>query len=401
MLLARPSVIASIALALGVSGSGFTATAEDRIDRNFEPLGASGPKIPAIPAAALKVTEGSVKVRIGFQRFTLETITVLPPGDGPFPLAVVSHGTPTRGGKAALRTLRIRQMLPIAEDFARRGYKAVVFARRGYASSTGQFQEGYGRCKNANEASYVRLARKGAKDYAAIIKALVSEPDVDGSTVIAAGHSGGGFVVSALASNPPPGLKAVFNFAGGRGGTKEQGNCSEAGFVDAFGDFGRGATVPALWLYATTDRMFWPELIDRALAAYAQNGAPVRLDRVGPLWFSGNGHLIHFPGARELWRPRIDAFLDAISAPNWERAPDDTAIAKIPPPRDLGERGARRWQLYLGVPGHKAFALGEGRQFGWTALQDSRESAVAAAMKDCEKRGGPCRILSINGEMAW
>ena len=282
MLLARPAVIASIALALGVSGSGFTATAEDRIDRNFEPLGASGPKIPAIPAAALKVTEGSVKVRIGFQKFTLETITVLPPGDGPFPLAVVSHGTPTRGGKAALRTLRIRQMLPIAEDFARRGYKAVVFARRGYASSTGQFQEGYGRCKNANEASYVRLARKGAKDYAAIIKALVSEPDVDGSTVIAAGHSGGGFVVSALASNPPPGLKAVINFAGGRGGTKEQGNCSEAGFVGAFGDFGRGATVPALWLYATSDRMFWPELIDRALAAYAQNGAPVRLDRVGP-----------------------------------------------------------------------------------------------------------------------
>ena len=204
--------------------------------------------------------------------------------------------------------------------------------------------------------------------------------------------------MSALASNPPPGLRAVINIAGGRGGQKEGGNCSKTGFIGAYGEFGRGAKVPALWLYSTADPMFWPDLVEQALAAYAGGGAPVRLEWIGPLWFHRNGHFIQFLGARELWRPRIDAFLDAIGAPNWERAPDDDAIARIPPPRDLGDRGGRRWRLYLGITGHKAFALGEGRQFGWSAVQDTRESAVAAAMKDCEKRG-LCRIVSINGEM--
>ena len=389
------SVVCSTAIAFVASG----ATAEERIDRNFEPAAVSGTKVPAVPSSSLRISEGKVKVRIGLRTFRLETISVVPPGDGPFPLAVVSHGTPARGGKQALRKLRIRQMLPIAEDFARRGYKAVVFARRGYASSTGQFREGYGKCSRASEASYVRLARRGARDFAAIIKALSSEPDVDASTVIAAGHSGGGFVASALESDPPPGLRAIINLAGGRGGASEGGNCSEAGFVGAFGEFGRGATVPALWIYATSDRMFWPDLVDRALAAYARDGAPVRLERVGPLWFSGNGHLVHFLGARELWRPRIDAFLDAVGVQSWDLAPDDGAVAKLPPPRDLGERGGRRWRLYLGFPGHKAFAFGEGRQFGWSALQDSPEAAVASAMNDCEKRGGECRIVSIDGEM--
>ena len=179
-------------------------------------------------------------VKIGNRKYKLETLNITPPGAGPFPLAVVSHGTPTRGGKKALRKFRIRDVYAIAEDFARRGYKAVVFARRGYASSKGQFREGYGRCSDATKASYVRVARNGAKDYAAIIEALAREADVDGSTVIAAGHSGGGFVVSALASKPPVGLVGIINFAGGRGGQKDGGNCSESGFVGAFGEFGKG-----------------------------------------------------------------------------------------------------------------------------------------------------------------
>ena len=221
----------------------------------------------------------------------------------------------------------------------------------------------------------------------AIIEALASKPDVEGSTVVAVGHSGGGFVVSALASRPPPGLAAVINFAGGRGGQKEGGNCSKGGFVRAFGEFGKGAKIPALWLYAATDPMFWPDLVDQALDAYADDGAPVRLERTGALWFTDNGHVLHFLGARELWRPRIDAFLNAIGAPNWDRAPDDAAVSRLPPPSGIGERGGRRWRLYLGITGNKAFAHGGGRQFGWSSQRDTVEEAVRAAMRDCEKKG--------------
>ena len=392
------SFIAFIALSLVqfLCSASIADAVENRVERNFTVADMPGPRVAPVPVTELRIAKGKIAVRIGSGNYELETLTVTPPGAGPFPLAVVSHGTPTRGGKSALRKLRNRQMLPIAEDFARRGYKAVIFARRGYASSSGSFQEGYGKCEDASKSSYVRIARKGAEDFAAIIEALSSQRNIDGSTVIAAGHSGGGFVVSALALDPPTGLTGIVNFAGGRGGQKN-GNCSKNGFVHAFGEFGDGAKVPALWLYSSTDRMFRPKLVDRALDAYADDGAPVRLERVGALWFTDNGHLIHFLGARELWRSRIDAFLDAIGAPNWESAPNDAGVAKPPPPSGLGERGGRRWSLYLGYPGHKAFAHGSGRQFGWSALQDTVEEAVQAAMKDCEKRGGSCRVVSVDG----
>lgn len=372
--------------------------AAKRIDLNFKPSGVGGRKIPAISVSALLVSTGKLTVQFDRQE-TLETLTVTPPGSGPFPLAVLSHGTPLRSGKKARQRVRIRSMFAVAEDFARRGYKAVVFARRGYASSSGRYRERYGRCSDANESSYTKAASEGAKDYKAVIETLANNLDIDGTTVIAAGVSGGGFAASALAMDPPAGLIGIINFAGGRGGAKKGGNCSESGFVGAFRRFGESATVPALWLYSTTDRLFWPVLVDHALDAYAQNGAPVRLDRVGPLWFTGNGHRIAYLGGRELWRPRIDDFLDAIGAPNWERAPDDAAVAKLPAPPGIGQRGERRWRLYLGLTGHKAFAHGGGRMFGWTALQDTVDDAKTAAMHDCEKRGAGCRLISVNGKM--
>ena len=392
-------LMVALSLVQVASGANATDFAEGRIDRNFRTTEVRGPVIPAIPASAIQVSRGTVTVRIDKRKYKLEAYTVTPPGAGPFPLAVVSHGMPLRGGSKPRRNMRIRILLPIAEDFARRGYKAVVFARRGFASSKGRFQEGYGKCRDASKAGYVRVARNGAKDYAAIIEAFAAEPDVDGSTVVVAGHSGGGLVASRLASQPPPGLVGIINFAGGRGGAKKGGNCSESGFVGAFREFGRGAGVPALWLYSTTDTLFWPELVDRALDAYAGDGAPVRLERIGPLWFTDNGHVLHHLGAREYWRPRIDAFLNAIGAPNWEVAPDDAAVDKLPPPSSLGNNGRKRWRRYLAAAGHKAFAIGPGGRFGWAALRDTTEDAVESAMKFCTKEGHSCRTISIDGEM--
>lgn len=381
-------------------GVGTAGADEKRVERNFAPAGAPGPKARAVPAAALSIARGKLAVRIGSSDYELETLTVTPPGDGPFPLAVVSHGTPTRAGKSARKNVRIRAMLAVAEDFARRGYKAVIFARRGYASSSGSFKESYGRCEDANKRSYIRVARAGAQDFAAVIEALSGRPDIDGSAVIAAGQSGGGFAASALAAEPPPGLIGIVNFAGGRGGQKKGGNCSKHGFVHAFGAFGEGARVPALWLYSSADTLFWPELVDRAFDAYAGNGAPVRLERVGAVWFSRNGHNLFELGGRELWRPRIDAFLDAIGAPNWETAPDDAAVARPPPPSGLGRRGKGNWMRYLGSVGHKAFARGDGTRFGYATRRNTPEEAMKDAIGYCEKKGDKCRVVSVDGAEA-
>ena len=111
--------------------------------------------------------------------------------------------------------------------------------------------------------SYAKAGRTAAEDYAAVIEAMAARPEIDGSRVIAAGVSGGGFAVTALASKPPAGLVGVVNFSGGRGSPKSYRNHNEEALVGAFAEFGTTARVPALWLYSMTDRFFWPKLVDR------------------------------------------------------------------------------------------------------------------------------------------
>lgn len=362
-----------------------------RVERNFVVAGTLGPTIPAIPASDLRVTTGKLSVSFGWGSHDLEAITVEPPGSGPFPLAVVSHGNPRKGAKGFPR---LRSLLPVAKDFARRGYTAVVFARRGFGKSTGSVDEGL---SPHTTWSYAKAGRTAAEDYAAVIEAMAARPEIDGSRVIASGVSGGGFAVIALAADPPAGLVGVVNFSGGRGSPKSYRNHNEDALVGAFAEFGKSARVPALWLYSMTDRFFWPALVDRMVAAYADGGAPVRLDRVGPLWFHGDGHRLVKPGGRELWRPRISAFLRAIGAPSWEADPGDAAVLTLRPPSNLKRRS--RWYRYLASGSHKAFAIAPNGRFGWATLRNSPESAKEDALRFCQSKGDTCRIVSVDGRM--
>ena len=366
-----------------------------RAERNFVTASTQSPTIPPIPASDLRVVTGKLSVSFGWGSHDLEAITVAPLGTGPFPLAVVSHGNPRKGARGVPR---LRSLLPVAKDFARRGYTAVVFARRGFGKSTGNIDEGL---SPHTTWSYAKAGRTAADDYAAVIEAMAARPEIDGSRVIASGVSGGGFAVSALASKPPAGLVGVVNFSGGRGSPQSYSNHNEEALVGAFAEFGTTARVPALWLYSMTDHFFWPEFVDRMLAAYAKSGAPVRLDRVGPLWFARDGHALIRPGGRELWRPRITAFLGAIGAPNWEADPGDAAVVYLRPPEGLDRRRHGWWLSYLGRANHKAFAVAEndGRRARHVSSRNSPESAKKTALRNCESKGDTCRIVSVDGRM--
>ena len=315
------AAILLVAVLLGIAACGTTKSA--RTERNFILSTTPGPKIPAVPAPALAVAEGSVSVRIGYGEYDLETLTVTPPGPGPFPLAVISHGVPF-GGEKARRKIRLRRYLPLAEDFARRGYKAVVVARRGFAASSGSYQEGHG-CKDSTGLAFALSARNGGIDYAAVIEAFATYPDVDGSKVVVAGQSGGGFAASALASNPPPGLIGIVSFAGGPGRNEERRppdtrQLQRRRIRARLRQVRRRSDGSRVMAVFDDGQLFWPELVDLAFEAYAANGAPVRLERVGALWFTDNGHYLYRREGRRIWSPLIDAFLDAIGAPN--RKPD-------------------------------------------------------------------------------
>ena len=393
----RVVVVALTALAaVGLAGTVEAADpAERRIDRNFTPAKKFGRRIAAIPASALQIAKGSVEVRIDGRDYELETLIVTPPGPGPFPLAVVSHGV---AGKRALRKkMRLRHLLAVGEDFARRGYKVVIFARRGFASSAGTYAEWLG--KECKDWRFVAAGFEGAKEYAATIHKFAQRPEIDGSTAIAVGQSGGGLAVSALGLLSPPGLVGIVNFSGGHGSRGRHGGgvCNETGFVGAFGNFGAGVRVPALWLYSTADTLFWPDLVNRAFEAYAGRGAPVRLEWVGSLWFSSNGHLLYRLGGRRLWRPRIDAFLNAVGAPNWKRAPDDADAARVPHPPGVEWRCYNSWLAYAGAGGHKAFALADNGRCSAAWWRDSAEEAIRTVLEHCRKRGEGCRIVSVDG----
>ena len=313
LVMARSAMIVAALSTLALSGCQVReAPKKLRVERNFVVNKTPGKMLPSISLWNLRVRDGKLAVSIDGERHELETLTVTPPGPGPFPLAVMSHGNSRNQ-----RRVKLARYRGIAEDFAERGYKAVIFARRGAASSTGDYVDNMQGCRHLD------AGRTSAEDYTAVIEELARRPDIDGSIVIAAGQSGGGFAVLALASRPPAGLVGVVNFAGGRGGNRYDDfyNCNEFGLIDAFTEFGKTARIPALWLYSTTDHFFWPDLVKSGFDAYAGGGAPVRLEWFGPLLYAEDGHRLYRGEGQYLWSPRIGAFLKDIGAPSKKIGP--------------------------------------------------------------------------------
>src|SRR5262249_20983482 len=143
-----------------------------------------------------------------------------------------------------------------AIEFARRGFAALIVMRRGYGDSGENYAESSGSC---GQRDYLRVAMISAEDLRAAIEAMRKRSDVTTQGMIAIGQSAGGFASVALATNPPPGLAAVINFAGGRGSRGDNDVCDQDSLVAAYGAMGRSARMPMLWVYSENDLYFWPE----------------------------------------------------------------------------------------------------------------------------------------------
>lgn len=385
------------------SPQGALDTSEYSLDGPGFPTKHETPPTHYLPVVEPTVQEGRLEVVIDGVREELDTLTVAPPGSDPKPLAVISHGVPIE--RADARNIRLRRYLPIARNFARRGYRAVVFARRGFASSTGDL---VGKpevlCGPWPTQAYVEAARDSVNDYAAVIDAIADGPEGDDSrqsaqpdlpAIVAVGHSVGGLTVLALAERPPKGLVGVINIAGGHGGNGNRQVCNERALRRAFETFGRSARVPALWLYSTSDRYFWPSLTRRNFDAYVAGGAPARLEMLGPLWFTADGHNLVDLGGRELWQPRISTFLRDIEAPGWQLDPDLAPTPKPPAPKGLNAAGQRAWVTYTGSATHKAFAVGDDG-WGYAIHRRTPQHAEEAALDFCRRHTPGCRIVAAD-----
>ncbi len=124
-------------------------------------------------------------------------------------------------------------------------------------------------------------------------------------------HSAGGFGALALAARNPANVKAVINFAGGRGGRVNDWpnrTCAPDRLVAAAGAFGRTARVPTLWIYAENDLYFDATLSRRMADAFRAAGGMVDYRLVPP--FGEDGHqLIEAADGVAVWGPIVEKFL--------------------------------------------------------------------------------------------
>jgi len=239
----------------------------------------------------------------------LVTRVCRPPGDAPAPLAVISHGSPVDA--AARPRMAVPGCGGAAQWFVRRGYVVALPLRRGYGETGGAWAETYGRCDAADFAAGGRAA---AEDLAAVVRYMRALPYVARGGLVMVGQSAGGWASLAYAGRYPDGLAAVVNFAGGRGGRRDNQpnvNCSPDRLVAAAGTLGATARVPSLWIYAANDTFFAPDLVQRMHAAFTEAGGRAQLVQLPP--FRDDGHRLFAAAAgMAIWAPVAASFLDGL-----------------------------------------------------------------------------------------
>ena len=178
---------------------------------------------------------------IGGRTYRLEGLVVRPDDGQPHPLALINHGSPR---DAADRPgMSPNRLWLQAAAFARRGWTAVTFLRRGYGHSGGGWVENYGSCSNPD---YTSGGRTAAADLAAVARYMLGQPYVTKDKWISVGVSAGGFATIALTADAPPGLSAAIAFAPGRGSRNADEVCGERQLVAAFATFGKTSRTPVV-----------------------------------------------------------------------------------------------------------------------------------------------------------
>jgi dienelactone hydrolase len=269
--------------------------------------------IPAEEVLDSQLNEQTVKVLVtekrlsGEEQINLETTIFKPDGDGPFPLLVLSHGSP-RGGESERRTMKRARYINQSREFIKMGFVVVIPMRRGYGHSEGNWAEDYDGCSHP---MYYKAGLEGAKDLIAVVNYMKKLLYVDGRRVVLAGQSAGGFASLAAASMGFDGLMGVINFSGGRGSARPDFICEEHLLVDAMGKYSSTSRVPTLWHYSENDHYISKGVAKMMFTAYTNAGGRGIL--VMQPAFEKDGHLI-FSKKEGIpyWLPEVRKFLTSL-----------------------------------------------------------------------------------------
>jgi dienelactone hydrolase len=228
-----------------------------------------------------------------------------PPGDGPFPLALIAH--------ASTQNVLRRAQMPQPEYRAlsgwlvARGFAVLVPERPGHGATGGKYLEDQGGC---DEADYSRSGRATAAEIAAALSYLRGQSFIRPEGGVIVGHSAGAWGALALAGENPQGVSAIVVFAPGRGGRANDFPnqvCAPHTLISSAAEFGNNARVPVTWLVAANDTYFAPALSRQLADAFRGGGASVEF------------RLLAAHGSEGHWLPETESGVK-LAAPELDRA---------------------------------------------------------------------------------
>ncbi len=230
-----------------------------------------------------------------------------PAGSARTPLMVMNHGSLANADER--RKMTRPHFTAISSYFVALGYTVVLPLRRSYGAIGGVFAEDYGSCDRPD---YFNAGLQTAADIRAAVDFMRAQSSILPDRTIVIGQSGGGWGTLALSSLNPPGVPAMINFAGGRGGHAPiVGNCAPDALVKAAASYGTTARVPLLWINAENDSYFGPKLVNRMVEAYGSGGGRVVHRQVSA--FGRDGHsLAGSDAGAPVWQPLVEQFLKGI-----------------------------------------------------------------------------------------
>ena len=328
----------------------------------------------------------------------LEVTVYRPPGEGPFPVAVINHGR--AAGSAKLQP-RYRPVLA-AREFVQRGWAVVVPMRQGFSQSGGS-EISAGCNVHSNGQQQARSVRR-TLDW------LSTQPWADAQRNVVLGQSHGGLTTLAYGTAPHPGTRLLVNFAGGL----RQESCAawQQNLARAIGDYGADTRLPSLWFYGDNDSYFPPFVWRSAHERYTQAGGRAELVAVGTFGSDAHGLFGSRAGLR-IWLPRVLAALDAVGLPTQvvHVLPAAADLAAPPPSgfaatTDLDRvplRSARAragYQAWLAAESPKAFAIHP--TLGSWASAWGGDRPLARALGHCAQIAkAPCRLYAVDDTVVW
>jgi dienelactone hydrolase len=250
--------------------------------------------------------------------FPILAYFVRPVGSGPFPLVIMNHGASNDRQEDSFFPLV--EFRDAADWFAHQGY--AVIAPIGPVSSSGTFDPRdrelyelyFSSVENCDDPYSVRgsAARITANKW--IIGYMTRERLITPDRVIVVGQSAGGWAAIALASLNPPQIRAIINFAVGRGARGgPNNNCESKKLVEAAREFGRTSRIPMLWIYPSNDAYFGPELSKQVHEAFTGAGAVAEYLLLPPSG-SDEHFLIDSPSGIAMWAPLVSHFLNSLQS---------------------------------------------------------------------------------------